>query len=49
MNKLTWKDIPWILALIVMIYLAICVVDVNLHNLGDTNYAWWNILDIIWG
>ena len=32
---------------IVLIWLVLSFVDVNIHNLGDQQYAWWNLFVLI--
>ena len=37
------KSLPYIASAVLLIYVVLCVVDVNTHNMTDLAYSWWNV------
>jgi hypothetical protein len=35
------------LSAVFVAYVVACVVDVNVHNLTDFTYSWWNIFRLV--
>lgn len=45
LNKL--QILAYAISLVSVVWLVACIIDVNMHNLGNEVYAWWNIFRLL--
>lgn len=46
MKKINKDNLIIAICSIVLVWLLLSVVDINMHNLSDCKYSWWNIFKL---